>query len=77
MNIRESILGASPFETVEPKPQTEGFNRTPWLDKKILEIEQLKPGQTVEFLVSQDINHHFFIAELGKPARAYEFGGGL
>ena len=25
MNIRESILGASPFETVEPKPQDRGF----------------------------------------------------
>lgn len=75
MDIREPIPGASLFETVEPKPQIEGFNRTPWLDKKILEIEQLEPGQTVEFLISQDIDHRFFIAELGRPARAYEFGG--
>lgn len=75
MDIREPIPGATPLETVELKPQVEGFNHTPWLDKKIPEIEQLKPEQTVEFLVPQDIDYRFFIAELGKPARAYEFGG--
>ena len=75
MDIKEPIPGASSFETVELKPQVEGFKRTSWLDKKIPEIEQLKPEETVEFLVPQDIDHRFFIAELGKPARAYEFGG--
>lgn len=75
MDITEPLPGNAPLEMVKPKPQTEGFNRTPWLDKKIPEVEELKPGETVEFLIPQDIDHRFFIAELGKPARTYEFGG--
>lgn len=75
MDIREPIPKASSLETVKQKPQIEGFNRTPWFDKKIPEVEQLKPEQTVEFLIPPDIDYRFFISELGKPARSYEFGG--
>ncbi len=75
MDIREPAPRASPIEISKQKSQIEGFNCIPWLDKKIPEIEQLKPEETVEFLLPREIDHRFFIAELGSPARDYEFGG--
>lgn len=62
-------------KTMEAVNKAEGFIRTPWLDEKIKEVERLKAEERVEFLLPAEIDHRFFIAELGRPAREYEFGG--
>ncbi len=53
----------------------EGFKKNEWVNKTIKEAEQLEKEEALEFLLPKDIDYRFFISELGKPARDYEFGG--
>lgn len=53
----------------------EGFQNTQWLEDAIKKLEQLKPKQIAEFSLPADIDYRFFIAQLGRPSRTFEFGG--
>jgi hypothetical protein len=58
-----------------PEFSPEAFTRTAELNDLLAEIEQLEAGVTVEFDLPEPTDYRFFIAELGKPSRAFEFGG--
>lgn len=52
-----------------------GFIVTPWVKQTLSDLEIITDRQVVEFILPEDVNHYFFIGELGRPARKYEFGG--
>lgn len=48
---------------------------TPWMQDKLHEIENLKSGSKLTFDLPPEVDHLFFITNLGIPQRDNEFGG--
>jgi len=60
---------------LEEQPSSEGFICTKWMKDTLEEIEGLELGVKKEFILPKDVNHLFFISELGRPIRSFELGG--
>jgi len=69
------VLTSEPDQSSGIAHPKEGFQKTSWLDQTIPVLEKLQPEQTVELVIPQGMDYRFFIAELGRSARPYEFGG--
>lgn len=75
MSMGPDQVNNDPFSIQENNARVEGFDRTDWLDAMLLELETLQPGERVEITIPSNIDIRFFIAELGRPARRFEYGG--
>lgn len=52
-----------------------GFENDPRLDEKLAEIERMAPGDKMEIDLPEGVDYRFFISELGRPDRDFEFSG--
>lgn len=73
--MRPDQVSDATFSIHEDITHVEGFDRTDWLKSTLLDLEKLQPGERTEIVIPRNIDIRFFIAELGRPARSFEFGG--
>ncbi|MCU0652744.1 MAG: hypothetical protein MUD10_00600 [Candidatus Pacebacteria bacterium] len=75
INLNQGAGCEERIENNQEKILESGFERCEELNQLLAEIEDMAPNERKEFSLPVNVDYRYFISELGRPDRNFEFGG--